>query len=317
MRVLVTGGAGFIGSHLTEALCRRGFQVAVLDDLSSGKRSNLGWARPADAIEFFLGNITDPSTLERAIRGCDWVFHQAAVVSVPASVAQPLETHQTNLTGTLNLLMAARQAGVKRFLFASSSAVYGEHPAQAKAETLTPWPLSPYAIHKLAAEHYLRLFYQLYGLETVSLRYFNVFGPRQAFDSPYSGVIAKFCTAVLAGQRPLIFGDGHQSRDFVYVDNVVAANLLAAEAPAETVAGRLFNVGGGHSVSLRELLAELQRLTGSAVAPEFAPGRPGDIRHSQADLGAIRAALAFEPQVTWQQGLQQTLDAYRRSAALH
>jgi len=316
MRVLVTGGAGFIGSHLTEALCRRGFQVAVLDNLSSGKRSNLSWAGPTDALEFFLGNVTDPSTLDRAIRGCDWVFHQAAVVSVPASVAQPLETHHTNLTGTLNLLMAARQAGVKRFVFASSSAVYGEHSDRAKAETLTPSPLSPYAVHKLAAEQYLRLFYQLYGLETVSLRYFNVFGPRQAFDSPYSGVIAKFCTALLAGQRPRIFGDGRQSRDFVYVDNVIAANLLAAEAPAERVAGRQFNVGGGQSVSLLELLAELQRLIGSTLAPEFAPSRPGDIRNSQADLTAVRAALGFEPRVTWQQGLEQTLDAYRRASAV-
>lgn len=313
MKVLITGGAGFIGSHLAEALCRRGAQVLVLDNLSLGSPANLDAARHcgSGALEFVAGEVTDEALLRRLVPGCEWVFHQAALPSVPRSVAQPLESNHDNLNGTLRLLVAARDAGVKRFLFASSSAIYGDSEAPQKHEGLPPSPLSPYALQKYAGEKYGQLFHQLYGLETVGLRYFNVFGPRQAFDSPYSGVIAKFCTAMLAGRRPTLYGDGLQSRDFTYIDNVVAANLLAAEAPAAKVAGRFFNVAAGQSISLLQLVAELNRLTGQSLTPNFEPPRAGDVRASRADISAAQAALGYEVKVTWQDGLARTLDFYR------
>jgi UDP-glucose 4-epimerase len=232
--------------------------------------------------------------------------------SVPLSVKQPLESHRQNLDGTLKLLVAARDAKVKRFLFASSSAIYGDSDAEKKHESLPPNPLSPYALQKYASEKYGQLFHQLYGLETVGLRYFNIFGPRQSFDSPYSGVIAKFCTAMLAGMAPTIYGDGKQSRDFTYVENAVAANLLAAEAPAERVAGKVFNVAGGQSICLLQLVEELNRLTGQRLEPRFEPARAGDVRTSLADISAARRELNYEVKVNWQEGLRRTIEFYRQ-----
>jgi UDP-glucose 4-epimerase len=312
---LVTGGAGFIGSHLAEALCRRGASVVVLDDLSSGQMENLAWRHKGDRIEFVHGDVGDAALVRHLVQGCDWIFHEAALPSVPRSVEQPLESNTQNLDATLQLLVAARDAGVKRFVFASSSAIYGESAEPAKRETLPPNPLSPYALQKYASEKYGQLFHQLYGLETVALRYFNAFGPRQAFDSPYSGVIARFCTTMLAGMAPTIFGDGKQSRDFIYIDNVVRANLLAAEAPAEKAAGKVFNIAGGRSVSLLQLLDEINRLTGQTLKPNFEPARLGDVRLSMADIATARTDLAFEPETTWQQGLERTLEFYRLRAA--
>lgn len=311
MKVLITGGAGFIGSHLAQALCQRGAAIVVLDNLSSGSPANLAWRKPGDHLELIQGDVADATVVRRAIAGCEWVFHQAALVSVPKSVEHPLESHRDNVVGTLEVLAAARDAGVKRLVLASSSAIYGDHPAEVKHETLPPGPLTPYALQKYAAERYGQLFHALYGLETVGLRYFNVFGPRQAADSPYSGVIAKYCNTFLAKERPRVFGDGRQTRDFVYVDNVVAANLAAAEQPAERVAGRVFNVATGTSITLLDLITELRRLTGQALEPRFEPGRAGDVRFSRADISAARTGLGYEPRVPWQTGLERTLDFYR------
>ena len=311
MQALITGGAGFIGSHIAQALCRKGAKVRVLDNLSTGSEENLAWRTGGDDLELIQGSADDAALLAKIVPGCDWVFHESAVASVPQSVAQPLETNQHNLDSTLKLLIAARDAGVKRFLFASSSAIYGESEAEFKHESLPPQPITPYGLQKYASERYGQLFHQLYGLPTVALRYFNVFGPRQSFNSPYSGVIARFCTAVLRGETPVIFGDGTQSRDFVFIDNIVQANLLAAEAPAERVAGRVFNGGTGGSISLRQLVADLNDLTGQDIQPRFEPARAGDIRHSQADVSALKEATGYSPAVSWKDGLAQTLDFYR------
>jgi nucleoside-diphosphate-sugar epimerase len=311
MKVLVTGGAGFIGSHLAEALCRRGARVVVLDDLSLGKAANLDWRRNGDALELVEGDVGDEKLGRALVAGCDWVFHEAAMPSVPRSVAEPVRTNKHNLEATLGLLVLARDAGVRRFLFASSSAIYGDTDVPAKQEQLPPNPLSPYALQKYAAEKYGQLFHQLYGLPAVSLRYFNVFGPRQAFDSPYSGVIARFCTLMLAGKTPVICGDGRQSRDFTYIENVVRANLLAAEAPMENVAGKVFNVAGGQSISLLQLVDDLNRLTGQSLTARFEPARPGDVRSSLADIGAAQRAFGYKHGVSWREGLERTLDFYR------
>ncbi|HVY69198.1 MAG TPA: NAD-dependent epimerase/dehydratase family protein [Verrucomicrobiae bacterium] len=313
MKALVTGGAGFIGSHIAEALCRRGAKVVVLDDLSEGALKNLAWRQDGHDLEFVRGGIEDEKLVRQVMTGCDWVFHEAAVASVPKSVAEPMETNSDNLTGSLGLLIAARDAKVKRFVFASSSAIYGNNDVPAKHENLLPDPLSPYALQKYASEKYGQLFCQLYGLETVSLRYFNVFGPRQSFNSPYSGVIARFCTSFLKKETPTIFGDGLQSRDFIYIDNVVAANLLAAEAPAGQAAGKVFNVAGGQSITLLQLVGELNRLTGQSIQPRIEPARAGDVRSSQADISAARHGLGYEPRVAWQTGLERTLDFYREN----
>jgi len=312
MKALVTGGAGFIGSHLAEALCRRGGKVIVVDNLSEGSLDNLSWRKPGDDLEFIRGDVTDEKLLRQILPGCDWVFHEAALTSVPKSVAEPLASHTLNLDASVRLLVAAREAGVRRFFFASSSAIYGDSEISPKHELLPPQPLSPYALQKYTAEKYGQLFHQLYGLETVSFRYFNVFGPRQAFNSPYSGVIAKFCTAFMQHQLPVIYGEGRQSRDFTFVNNVVAANLLAAEAPAAKVAGQVFNVGGGQSISILQLVEELNRLTGQTLQPRFEPARAGDVLHSCADISAVKRVLGFQQQVTWQEGLQRTLDFYRQ-----
>jgi nucleoside-diphosphate-sugar epimerase len=311
MRALVTGGAGFIGSHIAEGLCRKGAKVVVLDNLCLGSTENLAWKRAGDELEFVQGDVTDGKLVRDLVKGCDWVFHEAALPSVPMSVEKPMETNQQNLDATLQLLIAARDAKVKRFMFASSSAIYGDSDAPVKRETDMPLPLSPYALQKYAAEKYGQMFYHLYGLETVSFRYFNVFGPRQSFNSPYSGVIAKFCTLMLEGKAPTILGDGKQSRDFVSIQNVVEANLSGAEAPANMAAGRVFNIGTGSSINLLDLVDELNRQTGQNLKPTFGPARAGDVRNSQADISAARAGLGYEAKVTWQQGLEETLDFYR------
>lgn len=312
IKALVTGGAGFIGGHIAEALAARGARVVILDDLSTGDLANLAWAAGNPDIDFVQGNITDTALVQKLVPGCDWIFHEAAIASVPQSVAQPIESNQVNLEASLALLVAARDAKVKRFMFASSAAIYGDTEAPLKHESDPVLPLTPYGLQKYASERYGQMFHQLYGLETVALRYFNVFGPRQSFNSPYSGVIARFCTLLLRGEIPTIFGDGLQSRDFAYIDNVVAANLLAAERPAEKVAGRVFNIAGGTSVTLLDLIAELNRLTGQSIVPNHEPGRSGDIRHSAADLTASYSDLAYEPKVSWQEGLKHTLDFYRQ-----
>jgi len=311
MKTLVTGGAGFIGSHLAEALHRLGETVIVLDNLELGDVGNLQWGKGSSRMEFVEGDVRDAALVTRLVAGCDWVFHEAALPSVPRSVLEPLETNEQNVTGTLNMLIASRDAGVKRFLFASSSSIYGDTDAPLKHEGLPPNPMSPYALQKYTGERYCQLFHQLYGLPTVALRYFNVFGPRQRHDSPYSGVIARFCDAFLRGERPTIFGDGLQSRDFTYIENVIRANMLAAQAPVEKVAGRVLNIACGDSISLLQLAAELQTLTGQKLEPCFKPARVGDVRSSRADIRAIRESLIFETAVSFSEGLRHTLEFYR------
>ncbi len=306
---LVTGGAGFIGSNIVEALVARGDSVRVVDNLSTGKLSNLAAVR--DRVEWIEADLSEPSVASHVVDGIDTIFHHAALVSVPASVATPLEAHRHCVTATVQLLDAARHAGVRRVVFAASSAAYGDSPTTAKRETDPPDPLSPYAAAKLACEMYLHTFASCYGLETVALRYFNVFGPRQDPKSPYSAVIPLFLTAILNHQPPTIFGDGLQSRDFVYVGNVVRANLLAAEADAQLVSGRVFNIAEGRGRTLLELLAILSRLVGQTVEPIFAPSRHGDARESMADIHAAQKFLGYEPVVGFEEGLQKSIAYYR------
>lgn len=311
MKALVTGGAGFIGSHLAQALSDLGIEVRILDNFILGSRQNLEASPVTNRFDIRTGDIRDVSLVREMVEGCQWVFHLAALPSVPRSIEHPIESNSHNLDGTLQLLEAARDAGVERFLFASSSAIYGESPVAIKREDLPPAPLSPYALQKYAAERYAQLFHHLYGLNTVCLRYFNVFGPRQSHDSPYSGVVARFCQAFLGDRSPTIFGDGLQSRDFTYIDNVVEANLLAVQAPVEAVAGRVFNVAGGTSISLLDIIRVLNRLTGRNLHPIFMPERVGDIRHSHADIGAAQAAFGYRPRIDWGEGLERTLAWYR------
>ena len=306
-RCLVTGGAGFIGSHLVEAILERGDAVRVVDHLSTGKTANLAavWDHPR--FEFVEADLTVPEIALTVVADIDTIFHHAAMVSVPASVESPLDAHEHCVTATVRLLDAARHAGVRRVVFAASSAAYGNLPTTAKRETDPPDPLSPYAAAKLACEMYLRAFHACYGLETVGLRYFNVFGPRQDPDSPYSAVIPRFLTAIQSSETPTIFGDGFQSRDFVYVENVVHANLLAAGAEALQVAGQVFNIGEGRSRTLLELLDTLRRLTGREVTPRFAPPRQGDARESMADIHAARERLGYQPIVGFEEGLRRLI----------
>lgn len=311
MKALVTGGAGFIGSHLAQALCNQGADVVVLDNLSTGQLANLAWATQGQRLDFVQGDAGDESLLKQIVPGVDWVFHEAAMVSVPQTIQEPIESNHANLNATLKLLMAARSAGVKRFLFASSAAIYGNNPVLPKTEAMAPEPCSPYALQKWTGEQYASLFSSLYGLPTVCLRYFNVFGSRQAFDSPYSGVIARFCTAALQKQAPVIFGDGRQSRDFVFVDNIVSANLKAAEASSDRVVGKVFNIASGRSVSLLDLVAELNQQTNQVLQPSFREARSGDVRHSCADISLASKALGYQVSVPWDRGLASTLDFYR------
>ncbi len=306
-KYLVTGGAGFIGSHIVETLVGSGAAVRVLDNLSTGKIDNIApWI---DRIEFLEGDIRDPEACARAVRGMDHVFHEAALASVPGSIADPVLTNAVNVTGTLNLLLAAKDAGVKSFVLASSSAVYGDDPALPKVEGAEGRLLSPYAVSKLVDEKYSQVFHVLHGMRTVALRYFNVFGPRQDPASQYAAVIPLFITKVLRGERPVIYGDGEQSRDFIYVKNVVQANLAAAASPEG--AGEVFNVACGSGMTVRGLLDAVNRVLGTAVEAVTADARPGDIKHSVADIGKARRVLGFEPAVPFLEGLRATAGWYR------
>lgn len=301
---LVTGGAGFIGSHIADALVARGDRVRILDNLCSGHRRNI----PAEA-EFIEGDLTDAAIVARAAHGVDCIFHQAALASVPLSIERPLDTHMACVTGTLVLLDQARRAGVRRVVYAASSSAYGNQPCAANRESDVPMPLSPYAAAKLAAEYYCQAFFHSFGLETVGLRYFNVFGPRQDPDSPYSAVIPIFITALLSGKRPTIHGDGRQTRDFTFVKNVVHGNLLAADATG--VAGRTLNLANGRSTSLIELVAALARLLAVDIQPLHGEPRVGDVRESMADVTQARKLLGYEPLVDFEDGLRQSIDYYR------
>jgi UDP-glucose 4-epimerase len=302
---LVTGGAGFIGSHLAEALVRSGHRVRILDNFATGARANL--AAVAGAAELLEGDLRDPAIVERAVRGVEVIFHQAALASVARSLEDPATTHAVNTTGTLSLLLAARGAGVRRVVYASSSSVYGDSPTLPKREEMPTQPKSPYAISKLAGEQYCQVFAAALGLETVSLRYFNIFGPRQDPASPYAAVIPKFLAAMRRGERPVIFGDGKQSRDFTYVENAVRANLLAAAAPGAS--GEVINVACGARITLLELVDHLNRLLGTHLTPSFAPPRTGDVLHSQADLARAATLLGYRPTVDFTEGLARTAAA--------
>ena len=311
MRIfLVTGGAGFIGSHITETLVERGERVRVLDNLSTGHLSNMAGFR--ERIEFIEADLVDARAVAEAVEGVDCIFHQAALASVPRSVEAPLDTNAACVTGTVTLLDAARRARVRRMVYAGSSSAYGERPTSPKRETDLPAPISPYGAAKLAGEYYCQAFTATYGFETVSIRYFNVFGPRQDPDSPYSAVIPLFITAMLAGRQPVIYGDGRQSRDFTYVGNVVRANLLAADAAG--VAGRTFNAAGGRSIDLLTLIDRLNRVLGTDVTPIHADPRPGDIRESLADISPARQMLGYQPIVDFEEGLRLSIDYYRELA---
>jgi nucleoside-diphosphate-sugar epimerase len=306
---LVTGVAGFIGSSIARALLNSGEKVRGVDNLSTGNLENIAEIR--DRIDFREADIADLDAMRRACDGVDFVFHEAAIPSVPKSVVDPLGSNLANIDGTVNVLVAARDAKVKRVVYAASSSAYGDTPTLPKHEAMSPDPISPYAVAKLASEHYMVSFYRCYGLETVSLRYFNIFGPRQDPSSPYSGVLAKFITQMLHGEQPTMNGDGEQSRDFTYIDNAVAANLLACKAPAEKAAGKVFNVATGRRVTLNETFKLLQPLTSYKGQPNYGPERGGDIKHSLADISKAEAALGYKPAVDFEEGLRRTVEWYR------
>ena len=307
MRYLVTGGAGFIGSNIVDELLRRGQHVVVLDDLSSGKEENLAGAR--SKIDFRTGSITDLATVQSACRGIDYVIHLAARTSVPKSVKDPIESNSINIDGTLNVLVAARDAKVRRFVFAASSSAYGETPTLPKVETMQPEPISPYGVTKFVGELYAQVFGRVYGLENACLRYFNVFGPRQDPTSQYSGVLSRFMLAILKGEAPTIYGDGEQTRDFTYIDNIVDVTLRACESPKAS--GKVFNGGTSARISLNEVVKLLGRITGKAIQPKYDPARNGDIRDSQADIALARKDLGYEPLVQFDEGLKRTWDWYK------
>lgn len=309
-KVLVTGGGGFIGSNLTEALLKMGHEVRVLDNFSTGKRENLNFDEVYPFLEIMEGDISHPSICQQAVQGVEYVFHQAALPSVQRSVEDPLITHLVNATGTLNLLIASRDEGVKRFIYASSSSIYGDTPTLPKKEDMPPNPLSPYALQKYIGEEYCRLFYQLYGFETISLRYFNIFGPKQDPSSIYSAVIPKFIHALLHGYPPTIYGDGEQSRDFTYIENVIHANLLAMEM--EHTSGEVLNIACGKQVSLNQLLRFLQEIIDMKIPPRHEEPRKGDVRHSLADIHRASMVLNYKPQVDIQEGLRRTVEYYRK-----
>ena len=306
---LVTGVAGFIGSNIARELLRRGERVRGFDNFETGKRENL--ADLTGKIEFREIDLLDSRSVAECCRGVDYVLHQAAIPSVPRSVEQPVESHEANITGTLNVLMGVREAKVKRVVYAASSSAYGDTPTLPKHEAMLPNPISPYAVQKLAGELYMSSFYRVYGLETVSLRYFNIFGPYQDPTSQYSGVLAKFVTQMLAGKPCTIFGDGEQSRDFTYVENAVNANLLACEAPAEAVAGQVFNVATGKRYSLNETFRILAEIIGHKGQPQYSSPRAGDVKHSLADISRTREAMGYAPTVDFEGGLRRTVEWYK------
>ena len=307
MHYLVTGGAGFIGSNLVDELVRRGHSVVVLDDLSTGKESNLDSVR--GKIDLRIGSIVDLATVQSACKGADYVIHLAARASVPRSVANPIETNAANIDGTLNVLVAARDAKVRRFVYAASSSAYGESPTLPKSETMPAVPISPYGVTKYVGELYAQVFGRVYGLENASVRYFNVFGPRQDPTSQYSGVLSRFMLAVLREEPPVIFGDGEQSRDFTYVDNVVDETLRACEAGEAS--GKVFNGGTGARITLNEVVKLLEKIAGKKIRAKYEPPRTGDILHSQADISLARQVLGYEPKVLFEEGLRRTWEWYK------
>jgi UDP-glucose 4-epimerase len=306
---LITGIGGFIGSSLARELISRGEQVRGVDNFSTGRRENL--KDILDRIDFRDADILDLDAMHKACAGVDFVLHQAAIPSVPKSVLDPLGSNRANIDGTVNVLVAARDAKVKRVVYAASSSAYGDTPTLPKHEGMKPDPISPYAVAKLASEQYMISFYRCYQLETVALRYFNIFGPRQDPSSPYSGVLAKFITVMLRGEQPAIYGDGEQSRDFTYIDNAVEANLLACKAPASQAAGQMFNVATGRRVTLNETFKLLQDLTSYSGQPKYGPERGGDIKHSLADISKAEAGLGYKPKVNFEEGLRRTVEWYR------
>ncbi len=312
-KYLVTGGAGFIGSHLVKTLVGRGDEVRVLDNFETGKRSNL--VEVEGQIELREVDLRDAGGVREACEGVDYVLHEAALPSVPRSVKEPRPSHETNVDGTFNVLEGARLAGVKRVVYAASSSAYGNQPGFPRVETMRPQPVSPYAVQKLTGELYMQSYWQVYGLETVCLRYFNIFGPCQDPSSTYSGVMAKFAMQMLCGEQPTIFGDGEQGRDFTYIDNVVSANLLAMKAPATFVAGRVFNIACGERHTLNETYSGLARLLSYALPAQYGPEREGDVRDSLAEVSAARAAFGYEPQIDFAEGLRRTVDWYRQKYA--
>ena len=312
MRYLVTGGAGFIGSNLTRALLAAGHRVRVLDNFLTGKRENLAGLTDAhgDSFELMEGDLRDLEAVRKAVAGIEYLLHQGALPSVPRSVADPVLTNEINVAGTVNVLVAARDAGVRRVVFAASSSAYGDTPELPKRESMTPNPKSPYAAQKLAGEHYMRIFHEVYGLETVSLRYFNVFGPRQDPKSMYAAVIPRFITCVMRGEPPTVYGDGRQTRDFTYIDNVIQANLAACAAP-KAACGGVFNIACGERVSLLDILEIVYGIAGKRVEPVFEPSRPGDVRDSLADIARAREIVGYDPNVPFREGLRTTFDWFR------
>jgi len=311
-RYLVTGGAGFIGSNLTRALLAAGNRVRVLDNFLTGKRENLAGLADAHggAFELMEGDIRDRAATRKAMEGVEYVLHQGALPSVPRSVADPVLSNEINVAGTVNVLVAARDAGVRRVVFAASSSAYGDTPELPKRESMTPNPKSPYAAQKLTGEHYMRIFHEVYGLETVSLRYFNVFGPRQDPQSMYAAVIPRFITCVMRGEPPTVYGDGRQTRDFTYIDNVIQANLAACAAP-KAACGGVFNIACGERVSLLDILEIVYGIAGKRVEPVFEPSRPGDVRDSLADIARAREIVGYDPNVPFREGLRTTFDWFR------
>jgi nucleoside-diphosphate-sugar epimerase len=306
MRILVTGGGGFIGSHLVDHFLVQGHEVRILDNFATGRRENL--LKISNDVELVEGDIQSYERVHTAVRGCEAVMHQAALPSVPRSIQDPLTSNASNVIGTLNVLLASRDSGVRRVVYASSSSVYGANPALPKREELSLEPISPYAVAKLAGEGYCRSFFEIYGLETVSLRYFNVFGPRQDPLSQYAAVIPNFTTAYLGGRSPTIFGDGEQSRDFTYVDNVVLANSLALKA--EGASGKAFNIACGERITLNRLVSELRSITGREVEVDYVEARPGEVRHSQADISLAQSELGYRPTVGLRDGLERTVEHF-------